>query len=246
MDNYLSSQFSWGDFLTIAVVLIALYFLLQFLHQLLERFQLMGNFQKRLKKWIYHLLVFYEPLVILILSSVFVLINPLFHGLLLGLLLLIGFSHVKNYMSGRIVQFNNSIDIGKNLSTNGLHGIISKIERLGLKVSTHKGLFFISYSQLLEQGYLVESGEEIGGLYHLKIVPTEESDDKEKTNHILQLMDLLATAPYLDWNHQPKLVPSNEASRHINAHIIIKEESHLQDLMQLMEEWGYQCKTIKK
>lgn len=239
----MDTQFSWGDFFTIAVELIALYFVLQFLHQILERFQLFGNFQRNLKKWIYHLLLIYEPLVVLILSSVFVLINPWFHGLLMGLLLVVGFAHVKNYMSGRIVQFDNAIDIGKRMTTNGLHGIISKIDRLGLKLSTSKGSLFVAYAQLLEKGYLLESGEEIGGLYHLKIQPTTP---KEKTDHIRQLMDLLATAPYLDWNHKPTLTPSNNTPNEIDAQMIIREESHLQDLMKLMEEWGYQCKTIKK
>ncbi len=239
----MDTQFSWGNFLTIALVLFALYFFLQFLHQILERFQIFGNWQKHFKKWIYHLLLIYEPLVVLILSSVFVLINPIFHGLLMGLLLLVGFSHIKNYMSGRIVQFDNAIGIDKRLTTNNLHGVISRIERLGLKLSTSKGLFFVSYSQLLADGYLLESGEEIGGLYQLKISPI---DTKEKTDHIRQLMDLLATAPYLDWNHKPTLIRSTEIPNQIDAQMIIKEESHLQDLMLLIEEWGYHCKTSKK
>lgn len=239
----METQFSWIDFLTIAVVLFALYFFLQFLHQVLERFSLLGTFQKYLKKWIYHLLLVYEPLVLLILSSVFVLIQPMFHGLLMGLLLLVGFPHVKNYMSGRIVQFDNSIAKSRRISTQNLKGIISRVGRLGLNLNTNKGRSFVSYAQLLENGYLVESGEEIGGLYHLKISPKEPAD---KQDYVLQLTDLLATAPYLDWNHKPALLASNEIPHQIDAQMLLKEESHLYDLMTLIEEWGYTCKLSKK
>ncbi|MEZ4883462.1 MAG: hypothetical protein R3E32_01905 [Chitinophagales bacterium] len=241
MDTY--TQFSLGSFLTIAIVLFALYFLLQFIHQILERLDVFGSFQKYPKKWIYHLLLVYEPLVVLILVSVFILIYPLFHGLLVGLLLLAGFSHIKNYMSGRIVQFDNAIGVGKKLVTDDLKGIILYLGRLGLKLSTVKGLLFVSYSQLLSKGYLLESGEEIGGLYHLKISPKEPA---EKIDYVLQLMDLLATAPYLDWNHKPALLASNETPNQIDAQMIIKEESHVHDLMLLIEEWGFTCKISKK
>jgi len=243
MDTNLYTQFSWANFLTIAVVLFALYFFLQFIHQILERFNILGNFQKHLKKWIYHLLLVYEPLVLLILGSVFILVYPLFHGLLIGLLLLVGFPHVKNYMSGRIVQFDNAIGLGKQISTKDLKGMISNVGRLGLKLSTNKGLSFVSYSQLLANGYLLESGEEIGGWYNLKISPTEP---KEKVDYGLQLMDLLATTPYLDWTHKPTLLTSNNTPHQIDARILIKEESHLYDLITLIEEWGYTCKIAKK
>ncbi|MFK7907967.1 MAG: hypothetical protein AB8B69_22740 [Chitinophagales bacterium] len=243
MDTNLYTQFSWANFLTIAVVLFALYFLLQFIYQILERFNILGNFQKHLKKWIYHLLLVYEPLVLLILGSVFILVYPLFHGLLIGLLLLVGFPHVKNYMSGRIVQFDNAIDLGKQINTQGLKGMISSVGRSGLKLSTNKGLSFVSYSQLLTNGYLLESGEEIGGWYNLKISPAEP---KEKVDYRLQLMDLLATTPYLDWTHKPTLLTSNNTPHQIDARVLIKEENHLYDLMTLMEEWGYTCRIAKK
>ncbi len=243
MDPNLYTQFSWANFLTIAVILFALYFFLQFIHQILERFNILGSFRKHLKKWIYHLLLVYEPLVLLILGSVFILVHPTFHGLLMGLLLLVGFPHVKNYMSGRIVQFDNAIGLGKQISTQDLKGLISSVGRLGLKLSTNKGLSFVSYSQLLKNGYLLASGKEIGGLYKLKISPNEP---KEKVDYVLQLMDLLATTPYLDWTHKPTLLVSNNTPHQIDAQVLIKEESHLRDFMTLIEEWGYTCRIAKK
>ncbi len=68
----------------------------------------------------------------------------------------------------------------------------------------------------------------------------------EKTNYRIQLMDLLATAPYLDRNYKPEILKSNEVPNQLNAKIMVKEESHLYELISLINEWGFACKLSKK
>ena len=238
MDALLNRQFSWANFLIVALGLIALYFMLQFIYTRMKKANFLGKYQNPIKKIVYYILVIYEPLVILILTGAFVLIDPVYHGLLVAFLIIIGFEHIRNYMNGRIVQFDNAVALGNRLKARDLQGIISQIGRLGLKLRTNKGLHFINYSQLLSEGFLLLAGEEIGGFYQLKIKPNQPN---EKTDYIIQLSDLLTTSPYLDWNHKPELTASTNEPDQINVRVSVKEESHLYDLMLLIREWGYSC-----
>ena len=243
MDTILNIKFTWGNFLTVGLSLVALYFVLQFAESILKRAYFLGRFQKAIKDLVHYILLIYEPLVIFVLSSAFVLLNPAFHGLIAGIVIIGGFNHLRNYLNGRIIQFDNAVALGNRLRTGSLQGIISQTGRLGLKLRTNKGLHFISYSQLLANGFLILAGDEIGGFYQLKVTPKELV---EKRNNLLHLSDLLTTTPYLDWNHKPELSPSSSKPNQINVRISVIEESHLKDLVTLFNEWGYSCEISEK
>ncbi len=237
------AAFTWGDFLFISLCLIASYFLLQFIQKLLENFKLFGRFQNRVRRTLHSISLIYELLVLLVLGGVFLLINPPFHGGILAVLLIGGFTHLRNYISGRIIQFDTSMTRGARLQTAGKQGIISSLDRLGLKLRMNKGLHFINYSQLMEEGYTLQSGEEVGGFYELKINAPFVEDRKD---YSLALMDLLQTAPYIDGTYKPEIIVQNEHPNQMTARLLVKEENHLKDLLQLIEEWGYSCKIAKK
>lgn len=240
-EGILDSYFSWGDFIFFAFLLVVFYFFLQFLERILDRYKVFGKYQNSVKSFIHHTFLIYEALAYLILGSVFILIKPIFHGILALIVLVGGFAHIKNYLSGRIVHFDDSISVGKRIKTTDNQGIISQMGRLGLKVRTSKGLQFINYSKLVADGYTLLSGEQVGGFYQLNIQPKEES---EKKNSITHLLDLLNSSPYLDWNHKPQILPSKDNSKAVKARVIVKEERHLHDLISLIQEWGYNCKVV--
>lgn len=243
METLSDFQFTWTNLLVAAFALSALWFALQFLPGFLNRTIFRGRFQSAVDNGLRYILLIYEPMVLLILGSIFVLINPVFHGLIIGLIFVFSFIGIKNYAIGRIIQLDILLSVGNRLGTQNLQGIISKTGRLGLHLKTNKGLQFIPYAQLYSNGFMVLSGEEIGGFYELKITPKEPDDI---INYRIQLMDLLATAPYLDRNHKPEILPSGESPEQLHAKILVKEESHLYDLISLMDEWGYSCKLPKK
>lgn len=231
----LNNQFSLGDFLMITLALLAFYFALHFANRLIKSAGFLKSWQPKVAQIIHYLLVVYEPLAIIILVSAFILIKPVFNGLLVGLLLLAGFSHVRNYTSGWLILTDSNMAVGKKIKTGDLQGIISKLRRLGLHLQTSEGIHYISYSQLQEQGYALISGEEIGGFYFLKITP---KDEQKVGNHSIRIMDLLTSAPYVDRNHKPELLPNKEKNC-LEARVLLKEETHLYELMALIEDWGY-------
>jgi hypothetical protein len=243
METLTNFQFTWTNLFLTAFVLSALWFALQFLSGFLTKTTFLGGFQRSVTNGLRYTLLIYEPVALLILCCIFVLINPIFHGLIMGLIFLFSFTAVKNYAIGRTIQLDIFLSIGNRLSTQNLQGIISKTGRLGLHLKTNKGLQFIPYTQLYSNGFMVLSGKEIGGFYELKITPQNPDD---KINYRLQLTDLLATAPYLDHKHKPEILLSGEFSEQLHVKILVKEESHLYDLISLMSEWGFLCKLSKK
>ena len=240
MNDLLRSHFTWTQFFVAAVGLFALYFALQFGKQILKNTQFLGSLRLPLLKSVERLLIFYEPIVILLLGSAFVLIRPSFHGLWMVLLLIGGFSHVKNYISGIILQMDKGLSIGNQIKVGEHKGMIATIDRLGIQLNTAKGTQYINYSTLSDKGYLLLSGEAIGGSYTLKISPKEPN---EKGNSSLPLMDILTTTPYLDWKHRPKINLLGDDTHSMNVKIMVREDGHLEDLVRLIEERGYLCKV---
>ena len=240
LENF-NSQFSLGDFIVVTLALLVFYFLLRSANRLLSSGTFKKSWQTKVQQVVHYLLLVYEPLAIIVLVSAFILLNPLFDGLLIGLLLIAGFTHVRNYTSGWLILADSNMAIGKKLKTGSLQGIISKLGRLGLHLQTSEGIHYISYSKLQGQGYAMIAGEEIGGFYYLKITP---QDDQKAGNHALRIMELLTSAPYVDRNHKPELLPNKENSC-LEARVLLKEETHLYELMGLIEEWGYKAAVLE-
>lgn len=237
---YDKATFSWSEFFAVGAILLVAYFILQLLQRLLSVIKPFGRFQGSIRRTVTYFLLVFEPLVILLLSSAFLLINPIYHGLLMGMVMMFAYAHMKNYVNGRVIQFNNSLQVGREIKTNDLEGIIANKERLGLQIKTGSGVHFISYSHIIRNSYMLLSGDDISGFFELLITPNEPN---HKINYEMKLMDYLSTAPYLDWNHKPEI--SMGDNYEIKARIIVKDESHLDDLVTLIKSWNYSCKILK-
>ena len=238
MENLLSVQFSWTYLFTMSLFLLALFFALQFVEQILQRISFPGKWQAPVKRAVRYLLLVYEPLALILAGGIFVLIYPIFHGLLLALVFLSAFTQLRNYIAGRVIQTDHLIDRGSRLRTGAVEGVVLKMGRLGMQVQTKEGLYHLTYSHLLATGYTLISGEEIGGFYQLRISPKE---NENRTRHQQQLQQLLVTAPYLDWNHKPEITALDDDGRQLEARVLVREESHLHDLIALIREYGYNC-----
>ena len=120
-----------------------------------------------------------------------------------------------------------------------LNGIISDMGLLGLYMQTREGRHFVSYAQLLTQGYTIVSGTEVGGFYQLRI----ENPEKENLiNNSIELMDMLTTLPYLDWNFKPEI---SEESGKYKVKLLVREELHLKELITLIQERGLQSSLLR-
>lgn len=238
MEYILSVQFSWTYLLSSILILLGLFFALQFLDRLLERTTFLGRWQRPIHRVVRFLILVFEPLAIIWVGGIFVFINPVFHGLLLALLFLSAFTHLRNYIGGRIVQLDQHIERGSRLRAGQVEGVVLEMNRLGIQLQTKEGLYKLTYGKLLDSGYTIIAGDEIGGFYHLRISPKEMDS---KVRHLQILQNLFVTTPYLDWSHKPELTSLDDKDQKLEARVLVREENHLYDLMALIREWGYEC-----
>ena len=239
MNDFLPTEATWGNLLTVAIVLLLLFFLLQFLKRALRLATFMGNLQAIAQRWVNYFLLVYEMFAVLAVLGVFILINPFYHGSLVALLFVVSYAHMKNYFSGRVLRLKNQIKTGVNLKTGSQKGLIHSLDRIGLQLQTNEGLHYLPYGKLLSDGYTLMAGEQIGGYYQLRISPKK---DNTINNHETHLFDLLVTTPYLEWHYKPEISKNEDLADDYTAKILVREEAHLHDLIQLVKEWGYNCK----
>ena len=243
MEKLSAIKVTWFDLGQTILLLVLIFFILHGLIRLLTKAPVFGNYQNTIVSSIHNILLFFEPMALLLVACYFLFINPIVHGFILGALLLVGSSFVRNYLMGKILQWDNSFSAGKQIGIDESKGIISQISRTGLYLKTGKGARFMTYEQLYNNGFTVLSGEEAGGYYQLKVKP---ENLEEKLDHQRNLLDALADAPYLNWNYKTEVSPTKNNKEHFLVKVFVKEEHHLDELLQLISGWGYICKIIKK
>lgn len=242
MEHLFKLSTSWADLFIIGLGLLALRFILRWAYRLItyspywnQGSWLDGRLLRRMQ-------ILYEPLAIFILLGVFILIHPALHILLVGAFLLMSYAYARHYFAGRLMQLDSAVGEGKRLRTRGAEGVITRLEQLGLKLRTEHGIQFLNYSDLLREGYLLLSGEEIGGLYHLRLRPKEAAERKD---HERFLLDLLAAAPYLDRTYSPQINLAEDGAKPVlEARVLLHDEKYLPDLLRLIQEWGYGSEII--
>lgn len=234
--------FNWTNLILVALLLWGVYLLLSYLKRSMQGSALLGRHQRRAMEILSGFLLLYEPLTVLTLTMIFLFINPFTHGIMLMVIILAAFTRIRDYVSGRIIQTSSLLVEGKRMKTAKSTGVISRIGRMGLYLQTGEGLHFVNYSKLLTEGYSLATGKEVGGYYQLHILPKEMEEEES----IRFLENKFVSTPYLDRSFRPELTINEKNDREIMARIAVREDQHLRELLQLMEEWGYPARIARK
>ncbi|NNE28337.1 MAG: hypothetical protein HKN16_01785 [Saprospiraceae bacterium] len=243
MQEYFSSfEFSSERLLTVSLILVFVYLVLTLIDGFLIERTIFGRWHQRVTLWVHNFFLIYEPVAVLLITASLILISPIFFGLLSLIIFATGLNHMRNYISGRIVQLGRGMEIGQQISTRDFQGIISSIGRFGFKVKTSKGVLVIAYPRVLEQGYTLSAGEDLGGFYKLAI----SSQEKDQRINIFDLKDRFASSPFLDWNQDLSFSYNLDNHNNVEGRVLVREDHHLQDLVTTIREWGYNCKVSKK
>lgn len=237
-DGYIRAYSSWGWLLVITGVLIGLNLALGFFDNLIAALKIRRSLRTRLQRVLRIFRITFEPIAIAIWITTLVLINPIIHGSLMLVATVVIFNHIRNYLAGRLFLLENSIREGGSIMVRGKKGEIVRMGRLGIKVRLEEGLQHITYRELAEKGYMLASGSETGMFYKLRIQKQESSNGKHA---LIDLKDLLATSPYVDWSYEPEIAPVPEQAEHWTARLQLRKDTHLPELVELLAESGYQC-----
>lgn len=241
MEAITSFRVSWLGLLTLGAALLAFYSVLRLAYQLVLGTSVSSRLLRGARRSLRGALLLFEPLAIMAWSAFFVFINPGLHALLLGVLVLGGYPHIRNYISGRMIRLGHAIVPGKKLRSSDVQGVVSKLGNLGLYLQADDGRHYLSYARLLSDGYTLLSGEDVSGVYQLIVQP---DGDETPDGFAVKLMDILATSPYLDWNHKPEWIADGGLDNQFELRVVLKQEGHLRELRQLLKELGYSCRVV--
>lgn len=242
ISSLIEGTLSWTGFFTLVAVQVALFFLLRLADRVLVRVTAWGRLMRFIQQLVHYILLIYEPLAVILIASAFVWINPPFHGLMLALLLMLAFGHLRNYISGRLLLLNPIFAPGRRMSNGPTSGIITDIGRQGIALQTTEGLHFVRYAHLIASGYTIDPGDEIGGYFNLKISTTDKLNVSEP---VLHFQDLLSSAPYIDRKYKPEINTNMGSDNNFQVKVLLQEENHLYELMSLIQEWGYDSKILQ-
>ncbi|MFK8164021.1 MAG: hypothetical protein AB8H12_16370 [Lewinella sp.] len=242
MEALMQPYFNWTNLMLVALLLWGTYLVLSYLKRSLLGTTFLGRYQRRTMEVLSVFLLLFEPITVLTLTMIFLFINPFTHGILLLVVILAAFTRIRDYVSGRIIQTSSLLVEGKRMKTAKSTGVISRIGRMGLYLQTGEGLHFVNYSKLLTEGYSLATGKEVGGYYQLHILPEE----MEGGRSIRLLENKFVSTPYLDRSFRPELMINEKNDREIMARIAVREDQHLRELLQLMEEWGFPARVARK
>lgn len=230
---------SWMKWIIISVIVLLAYLFIRLLHDAAAKMSLLGGWKKVLHDIIYIIYVIAEPLGIFIVLINFVLIHPVLHGLLVLLILILGFAVIKSYFLGKMMMLYNTCYAGQKIKFNDSEGFIKEIGRTSLTLQTKQGAQHISYTQIFNKGFTQLEGKDIGGLQSVYI----DASDVEH-NNIQNIKDLLWESPYLDWSFDPEVSLTSKENQFI-VKVLLSERGHLDDLINLISEWGYKCHLKK-
>ena len=240
--DILSIDYSWIHMLYVILLLAAIWTILYFLNKTVAHLSIDRTYVSSLKRILFLIQVYFEPLAVVLVLSMFVVIRPVLHGIFIVILAVGSYQHFRNYLNGKILQGRRTLRPGLLIRTDQKEGIITDLTKLGLSVKSDDGLHFIPYHMMLSKGYTLAAGDQIGGYYKLEIY--SESKESE-SNVFVQLSNLILSSPYLDGDYRPEIERSLRLSDVYEVKLLVKEESHIKDLISVLEENGFKADLSK-
>ena len=187
-------------------------------------------------------LLIYEPLVLLLLLSALIGVKPTMILPIVVILLIISHRHWRNYISRSVVMINKRIKRGVHIHSGDINGKVIKFGKLGTEVQTQKGIHILSYQSLIDNGYTISEGDKISRLYTIFFHNEIEGNKDPET----QLLDQLANIPYIDWSSAPEIEVSGIKKDDITLRVVLRDKSHLDEVISLLHEWRYTAITVNK
>ena len=194
-----------------------------------------------INKVIDNFLLIYEPLALLLLLSALIGVKPTMILPIVVILLIISHKHWRNYINRTVVMINKRIKPGVHIHSGKIDGKVIKFGRLGTEIQTQEGIHVMSYQSLLENGYTISEGDEISRLYTIKMSNVEGRKIDTET----QLLDHLASTPYIDWNTSPQIEAEGIDKNNITLRVVLRDKSHLDEIISLLHEWQYRDIAVK-
>tara|TARA_R100000935_G_C2808038_1_gene153643 strand:+ start:138 stop:851 length:714 start_codon:yes stop_codon:yes gene_type:complete len=192
----ITTFYSWKGLFNLFIGLLALYGIIKIVIYFIENSAKKNLANKQFIFWLRNSLLFYVPVAVLVFILGFISINFITHTILILVIGVFGFPHIRNYLSGILFKSNPIVNEGALIKATNLDGEIKRLMVLGLIVNTEHGEQFINYTNLDEFGFTINSNKS-SALRQTLYLKTDLSQDA--------ILDILFDNPILNFEEKPSL-----------------------------------------
>ena len=171
MEDFNHIHISWFTFSVATIILIVLFQLVSISVRKLQNFMFLGRIWIPASDLSGKFMIILEPLVIAIITGLFIAIHPLFHSIGVIVLSALTFLQIRDYLSGRIIYFTSNIFHDKKIIVGTSRGSVVKMGRLGLHININEGILYLNHYKII--------------LYHLSEVHHNRFSDPFELTPIL-------------------------------------------------------------
>lgn len=175
------------------------------------------------------------PLATIVLTVIFVYINPYQNGLIVLGVLLLGFNSIRNFYSRFLLRSQQSFEVGDRIKSGDIEGVVLNIRSLNVELHTRDGISFIPYSHLVNKPYTVMEGAKVQNHLALDLA---YNGDQEMTDG--QLLSILYNSQYLDLTQLPKVHAIGD--KKFNIDVLLHKGVSKQDVRKLLAEYKFDIK----
>ncbi len=217
----ITTFYSWKGLLYLFLVLIVLYWALKSISFVIKSFAKRNVTNKKVTLFFDKLLILYKPVAFVILLLDFISINYITHGMLLVILAVFGYQHIRNYISGLFFKTNPLVEKGVQITTDDIDGELSKLLAFGLILNTEAGERFLGYQAIERHGFSVNAATDTTLRQTVYLHTILEKD---------AILDLLFENPILDFEQIP-IVKSTESSGIVRLQYTLENGATTEDLL---------------
>lgn len=265
---WLTQWVSWPAFVLSCVLLGLLYLLVRYLSHTLASGLYLREADSVVRAFVRVFALLLDPLILLMLIALFVGTKPLIHGLTVLLVALFGFRQIRDYVSGRVLRFDDGVQVGRHLVFGQYSGVINAFGLTGLYLQRESGRTRLSYHELLKTGYSVAADPRRSAWYHLRIreqpvrvrgaeplktsgkeqtYSTEVMQNRERLNQLSrQLRYILLENPYAQQGFRIEPLADQSEGPVVELDVGVYRAEHIQHLIWQLEEAGFSASLIQR
>lgn len=195
----------WGHLIMMAILFASIYGITLWITMSRETTrQILSHRQVRFMR---HL---YAPFSCIVLIAIFIGINPIVHGVLVGLVLFGFGSWIKNALSGALIKYHNRLKLGEYYTIDGQRARLLRMDMHRAVFTKTEGQIFVPYQRLHER--IIEHDIHTG--QSSQILVTAAGDDLVDEQ---RLRMLLFDCPIIHHDHAPSIVQQSDSSVVVTA-----------------------------
>lgn len=167
----------------------------------------------------------YWPIATTILVVTFILIQPVYHGLIVLIILIFGWSYLKEILTGSFIKFSQLFKLDSKYKYGNQSGKLTELSMVGGHFKSPKGVQFLTYSQMLDARLFQVMGE--SSALDMTIICNNDGSDNFSINHI---QDIIFDCPFVDHFIKPQIKKLDDDSIQfsISTRNLVKEDQVIQ------------------